>query len=117
MHFWDYMLSCDTTSCFKGIGKVKPLKVLDKNDHFELPLSQIGTSFSVSADLQVEPEEFVCLLYSRKLHKETSELRLSILYEKWGVDKIEIKSTFGLESLLPCRYVLRQHIRKVNYQV
>ena len=55
---------CGTISCFKGMGKVKPIKVLDKNDHFELPLSQIGSTFSVSADLEVELEEFVCLLYS-----------------------------------------------------
>ena len=30
---------CDNTSCFKEIWKVKPVKVLDKNDHFELLLS------------------------------------------------------------------------------
>ena len=29
------------TSCFKEIGKLKPIKVLDKNDHFEIPLSQM----------------------------------------------------------------------------
>ena len=75
---------CDTTSCFKGIRKVKPIKVLDKKDHFELPLSQIGRTFPVSADLEVELEESVCLLYSRKHHKETNELRLSILQEKCG---------------------------------
>ena len=96
---------CDTTSCFKGIRKVKPIKVLDKKDHFELPLSQIGRTFSVSADLEVELEEFVCLLHSRKHHKETNELRLSILQEKCGGDKIEIKSAFSLGSLPPCRDV------------
>ena len=93
---------CDTTSCFKGTGKV-----LDKNNHFELPLSQIGRTFSVSADLEVELEEFVCLLYSRKHHKETNELRLTILQEKCGGSKIEIKSAFSLESLPPCRDVLQ----------
>ena len=61
---------CDTTSCFKGFQKVKLTKLLDKNDHFELLLSQIGSSFSVSADLEVELEVFVCLLNSWKHHKE-----------------------------------------------
>ena len=51
---------CNTASCFQGIGKeVKLIKVLDKNDHFELPLSQIGSSFLVSTDPGVELEEFV----------------------------------------------------------
>ena len=26
---------CDTTSAFKGIGKVKPIKILEKNSKFE----------------------------------------------------------------------------------
>ena len=108
---------CDIISCFKGIGKVKPIKALDKNDHFELPLSQIGRTFSVSADLEVELEEFVCLLHSRKHHKETNELRLSILQEKCGGDKTEIKSAFILGSLPSCRDVLKQHVRRANYQI
>ena len=45
---------------------MKPIKVLDKNDHFDLLLSQIGSTFSVSAGVKVELEEFVCLLYSQK---------------------------------------------------
>ena len=108
---------CDTTSCFKEIGKVKPIKLLDKNDHFELPLSQIGRTFSVSPDLEVEIEEFVCLFYSRKHRKETNELRLSILQEKCGADKIEVKSAFSLGSVSPSRDVLKQHIRRASYQV
>ena len=110
-------MQCDTTIGFKGIGKVKPIKVLDKNDDFQLLLSQIGSTFSVSVDLEVELEEFVCLLYSQKHHKETSELRLSILQEKCAGDKIEIKSAFSLGSLPPCGDVLKQHIRRANYQV
>ena len=55
---------CDNTSCFKEIGKVKLTKVLNKTDHFELPLSQIGSFFSVSTDLKVKLEEFVFLFYS-----------------------------------------------------
>ena len=98
---------CDTISCFKGIGKVKPIKVFDKNNHFELPLPQIGSSFSVSADLKLELEEFVYLLYSRKHHKVTNELRLSILQEKCDRDKTEIKWGFSFGSLPPCRDALK----------
>ena len=108
---------CDTTSSFKETVQVKPIKVLDKNDTFKLPLSQTGSSFSVSADLEVELEEFVFLLYSRKHHKETNELRISILQEKCGGDKTEIKLAFSLGSLPSCKDVLNQHIRRAKYKV
>ena len=78
-----------------------------------LPLSQIGSSFSVSTDLKVELEEFVCLYYSRKHYNETNELRFSVLQEKCGGDKIEIKSAF----IPSCRDVIKQHIRRANCQV
>ena len=93
---------CNTTSCFKRIGKVKPIKILDKKDNFELLLSQTGSSFSVSTGFEIELEEFVCLLYSRKHHKETNESWLLFLQKKCGGDKIEIKSAFSLGSLPPC---------------
>ena len=74
VHFWDCMFSPHVTLRYLSvtfpiiqvIGNVKPIKVLDKNDHFQLLLSQIGSTFSVSADVKVELEEFVCLLYSQK---------------------------------------------------
>ena len=89
---------CDTTSCFAGTGKVKPIKILDKNDPFEILLSQIGSTFSVSANLEVELEEIVCLLYSRKHHKEINKLRLSILQEKCGGNRNKISIQFGKSS-------------------
>ena len=39
---------CDTTSAFKGIGKVKPIKVLDANKEFEEPFMQFGSTFTVA---------------------------------------------------------------------
>ena len=108
---------CDTTSSFKETVQVKPIKVLDKNYNFKLPLSQTGSSFSVSADLEVELEEFVFLLYSREHHKETNELRISILQEKCGGNNTEIKLAFSLGSLPSCKDVLNQHIRRAKYKV
>ena len=33
---------CDTTSAFKGIGKLKPLKVLEKNTEYKKIFSELG---------------------------------------------------------------------------
>ena len=35
---------CDTTSAFKGIGKLKPLKLLQKEPQFEKFFSELGDS-------------------------------------------------------------------------
>ena len=67
---------------FKGIGKVKPIKVLEQNDRFEAPLSEIGCSFNLSEDLEEQLHEFVCCLYSRKHHKDTNELRARKMWWK-----------------------------------
>ena len=42
----DASTRCHTTICFKRIKKVRPIKVLDKYNHFELSLSQIGSTLS-----------------------------------------------------------------------
>ena len=89
---------CYTISCFKGIGKVEPTKVLDKNEDFEF-------------------EDFVCLLYSQKQQNGTNESRVSIFQEKCGGEKTGIKSAFSLQSLPLCRDILKQHIRRENHQV
>ena len=33
---------CDTTSAFKGIGKIKPVKILQKMPKFEICLGKLG---------------------------------------------------------------------------
>ena len=42
---------CDTTSTFKGIGKVKPIKILQKSPQFQSALAEIGDSWQISANL------------------------------------------------------------------
>ena len=51
----------DTTSAFKGIGKVKPIKTLQKSPQFQSALAQIGDSWQISEDLFLQMEAFTCL--------------------------------------------------------
>jgi hypothetical protein len=51
---------CDTTSAFKGIGKVKPIKTLQKSPQFQSALAQIGDSGQISEDLFLQMEAFNC---------------------------------------------------------
>jgi hypothetical protein len=56
---------CDT-SAFKGIGKVKPIKTLQKSPQFQSALAQIGNSWQISEDLFLQMEALSCLLYGGK---------------------------------------------------
>ena len=56
---------CDTTSAFKGVGKVKPIKFLQKNLRFRAMLAQLGENWEVSPVLERGLEEFTCSLYGR----------------------------------------------------
>ena len=53
---------CDSTSAFKGVGKVKPLKVLQKNPRFQRILAQLGKEWSVLDDLICGLEAFTCAI-------------------------------------------------------
>ena len=42
---------CDTTSAFKGIGKVKPIKLLQKKPCHQIVFQNLGKTWDVSEDL------------------------------------------------------------------
>ena len=53
---------CDSVSSFAGIGKVKPLKILRKNDEFQEVFARLGGGWSVTEELFGKLEAFVCAL-------------------------------------------------------
>lgn len=110
---------CDTTSAFKGIGKVKPIKLLERTPAFVEVLSQVGDSWNLSQQLVNGLEELTCAMYGKARYKTVDTLRLAILKEKCaGSDGIiNIDRNIDLSQLPPCRKVLYEHIRRVNYQV
>ena len=109
---------CDTTSAFKGIGKVKPLKVLQKNPKFVEALGQLGESWNVSTELVDELEKFVWIVYGRSRVQSVDELRYIRIQELCDKeDKLSPSENIDLATFPPCRKSLEQHIRRVNYQV
>ena len=97
---------CDTTSAFKGVGKVKPIKLLQKNPKFQPILAQLGESWEPSPSLISGLEEFTCVLYG-------------LIKEKCGSENgsIKLRKNVDLSILPPCSRVLLQHIRRANYQM
>ena len=55
----------DTCSAFKGTGKIKPIKVLQKNAKFKDMLARLGDSWEVSDDMFSDAEELTCAFYGK----------------------------------------------------
>ena len=54
---------CDSTSAFKGICNVKPIKSMQKSPKFVKVLTSLGDLQEVCDELMTNLEEFTCALY------------------------------------------------------
>ena len=110
---------CDTTSAFKGVGKVRPIKLLQKTEAFQDALSKLGDTWDVSVRLDEDLEQFTCAMYGRGRFKSVDAARAAILKEKCGGQdgNINLSRNVDLSQLPPCQKALHQHIRRANYQV
>ena len=73
---------CDTTSSFKGIGKLKPLNAFQSNKHYESVLSQLGTNIEIGKALSGELESFVCNMYGFPKLQEINDVCVHSLKKK-----------------------------------
>ena len=110
---------CDSTSAFRGKGKVKALKLVQKSKHFQQEFSTLGESWELTPETQVVIEEFTCALYGNQRIEKVNELRHSLLLTKCGgLDKaLALSSSFDLSALAPCNSCLLEHLNRANYQV
>ena len=108
---------CDSTSAFKGKGKVKAVKILQQKPKFSQTFAQIGEAWSVTEHQVDELEEFTCLLYHWQRIKKVDELRYVMLKEKCENDTISANVNIDMASLPPCRRSLKQHVLRTNFQV
>ena len=108
---------CDTTSAFKGIGKVKPIQLLLKEKKFEEALSKLGDAWNIDESLIDSLEKYTCVLYGKKKDSDINKVRVDKLKEKCGINKLDPTKNFHMASLPPCKMALEQHIRRANYQV
>ena len=100
---------CDSTSAFKGNGKVKPIKLLQKHPRFQNILAKLGEEWDVSVDV----------IYGRSRLTSVDEQRCILIKEKceWKDGAMNLSKHVDLCSLPPSRKALVQHIHRVNYQM
>ena len=110
---------CDSTSAFKGVGKIKPIKLLQKLPRFQRVLASLGEEWTVSDELVDELEAFTCTIYGKSRSHSIDEVRSTLIKERCHNKDgtINVKKKVELCSLPPCRKALIQHIRRANYQM
>lgn len=110
---------CDSTSAFKGKGKVKAIQLVQKHCHFQELFTKLGEYWTVSQNTQKGMEEFTCALYGKARIKEVNDLRYSLLQTKCGGSNTNPSSAsaYDLSVLPPCSTCLQEHVKRVNFQV
>ena len=108
---------CDTTSSFKGIGKIKPMKTLEKHSKFEDAFAELGDTEEIKESTIANLEQFACYMYGYQRMKSLDVLCLHLLKKKCvNDDKINANKCIDLAALPPCGSTFKQHVRRTNLQ-
>jgi len=110
---------CDTTSAFRGVEKVKPVKTPIHQEQYIDVLKTLGEQWETSDVLIEGLEGFSCKLYGRASRiTDINDLRLTRINEIAAEDSSLVPShNVDMGNLPPCKKALIQHIRWVNHQV
>ena len=107
---------CDSTSAFKGKGKVKPMKVMQQKPKFATAFAKLEENWKVTEDLLDGLEMFTCFMYGRQRLQHANNLRHHMLNEKCGEDGISANVNIDLLTLPHCCKTLKQHCLRANFQ-
>ena len=97
---------CDTISAFAGPGKVKPIKLMLKDEKYIKMFSRLGENTNISTEILDSLIEFVCHMYGWKVYDSVDEICYSMYCQ----------ITCRCQHLPPCAEVLELHVMKANYQ-
>lgn len=74
----------DTTSAFKGKGKVMPSKRMEKSIQFQHCIQQLGSSWFVTEEMETDIEKFVCSLYGIQKLSDVNVVRVLMMRQMVG---------------------------------
>ena len=80
---------CDSTSAFKGKGKVKAIRLPKKKENYQRLFSRLGDECDVSNDLLSALLEFICALYGKPHMANVNEVRYCCVVEVCGSNEDE----------------------------
>eukprot|EP00057_Strongylocentrotus_purpuratus_P021683 XP_011676157.1 PREDICTED: uncharacterized protein LOC105444073 [Strongylocentrotus purpuratus] len=96
---------CDSTSCFYGRSKKKPLKLMTESVDFQAAFQKFGATFSVEESLVDTMEKFVCRLYDQDCTSVNTAR-----YNKF------LMGTKAEMNMPPTHDALVKHLMRANYQ-
>lgn len=110
---------CEMTIAFRGVGKLKPLKSLMRQEQYVHVLKVLGEQQNISNELIDGLEDFTCRLCGRGPRiTHVNELRLARINELCMKENRFIPSSHvDKGNIPPCKRTLLQHLRRVNYKV
>ena len=97
---------CDSTSAFAGRGKKAGLTIVSSTNYGRQAMTQLGSDASVSDDLLIICERFVCTLYGSKTHIAVNDLHHAMF----------CSGTTESSKLPLTKYALKKHVLPANYQ-
>ena len=94
---------CDTTGAFKGQGKVKWIKLLEKKPIFKECFSSLGLSWDGSKETINVLESFTCSMYGHPRQESIDTLQYDLLKKKCDNNsQLDSSRSVDLGSLPPC---------------
>jgi len=113
----DAFTGCDSTSAFKGKGKVKAVKILQQKLAFVQTLAELGDTWEVKDGVIDKWESFTGCVYGRPRFSKVDDLRYQLLKEKCGDKVISASHNSDLARLPPCQRSFKYYVHRCNNQV
>ena len=108
---------CDYTSSFMKKGKVKPFKLLQKNEAVQDALIALGEINSLEQDNNEVLEKYVCQLYGQKKISDVN-VRMHLFFQKYqqkeDTERLSFVKKYDGCLLPPCRRVLKEKIKRTQ---
>ena len=109
---------CDFTASFNRQGKVRPLSVMLKNEHFVSAFAKLGEFPETPTDLVSDLEAFVCALYRKPSLTSVTKAR-HVLFQQHFAPKRQMQPLEKIKgtdrsSLTPCKAVLIGKVKRAN---
>ena len=108
----------DCTSTFKG--KVRPMKLPSQNSRFVHIFAAVDFPWTLDDDHIVNGiEEFTCRLYGVGSRVKQVDVAREIKFKNICGSNVDLRPglSIDLSTFPPCRRILAQHIKRVNFQV
>ena len=107
----------DSTSAFKGCGKLRPLQILEKDTDYKKVFSEIGKEWSLTQEDRDTLEAFICAIYGKVHIQDVNMVRFIKINEVCSNKGQEALKNVDMTSLPPCKRTLEQQLNRFNYQV